>query len=313
MQTPLTKVIGLGSVALALALASSCGSSTKSGQSPTTTSPPAASTTAPPTSVTPTIVPTTSLAPTSTTTTPTPATMDVRVYFMRGDTIDVAHRTITSTRQVATAAMTELLAGPSPSDRTAGLATFIPSSTHLLGINIANGIATVDLSAAFSGGGGSLSMTGRLAQVTYTMTQFPTVTGVVFELDGTPVTVFGGEGIILDHPATRASFESVTPPILVESPGRGWSVHTPLRITGTANVFEAQFRAELTDSRGQVIATQSIHATSGTGTRGSFDSSIVFAGSATGPATLTVFDISPKDGARVDVVTVPLELAGGIS
>jgi hypothetical protein len=176
----------------------------------------------------------------------------------------------------------------------------------LLGIAISNGVATVDLSGAFESGGGSLSMLGRLAQVTYTLTQFPTVSSVVFHIDGKPVSAFGGEGIVLDHPATRASFESVVPAILVESPGRGSAVSSPLRITGTANVFEAQFQAELTDSTGTVIATQSVHATSGTGTRGTFDSNLAF--SSTGSAVLKVFDISPKDGSRVDEVQIPLNL-----
>lgn len=297
MRRFLTKTAVSVSVIAVLAVTVSCGSSTKNGQGPTTRP---ATTTAPSTS-----------GPTSSTTATTPATMDVRVYFMQGDKIGVAHRTITATQQVATAAMTELLAGPTASDSAAGLTTAIPSGTLLLGINIAGGTATVDLTGAFAGGGGSLSMTARLAEVTYTLTQFPTITGVDFRLDGKAVTVFGGEGIILDHPATRTGFESLTPAILVEFPGRGWAVETPLRVAGTANVFEAQFQAEITLSGGRVIATKSIQATSGTGTRGTFDTTISFPSSARGPATLTVFDTSAKDGSRIDVVTIPLELAGG--
>lgn len=298
MRNLLAKMVMVGSVSAALALAASCTSSTKSGQAPTTPSP----STAPGTSAP---------FPTTSTTAATPATMDVRVYFMQGDKIGVVHRTVTATRQVAAAAVTELLAGPTASDSAAGLSTAIPSGTVLLGINVAGGIATVDLTGAFASGGGSLSMFGRLAQVTYTLTQFPTVTGVVFHLDGKAVTVFSAEGIVLDHPATRSGFESVTPPILVEFPGRGWAVASPLRVAGTANVFEAQFRAEIAGSGGRVIATKSIHATSGTGTRGTFDTTIEFPASVSGPATLTVFDISPRDGSRIDVVTIPLELVGG--
>jgi germination protein M len=273
--------------------AAACGSTSHPEASPTTTGAP---TTTP---VTP--------SPTTATTAPV-ATVDVRAYFMQGDTVGVAHRTVASTVRVATAAMAELLAGPSPADAAAGLTTAIPGGTELLGITIDGGTATVDLSGAFESGGGSLSMTARLAQVTYTLTQFPTVQRVAFQLDGQPVTVFGGEGIMLDHPATRTSFESVTPAILVESPGRGWAVHSPLRITGSANVFEAQFRAELTDASGAVLATQVVHATSGTGTRGTFDATLAFSATATGPVTLSVFDMSAKDGMRIDVVTIPLQV-----
>lgn len=296
MRTSIKKVLAGGALAGALTLTAACASSTKTGQSPTTTP-----TTAPP--------PTTAPAPS--TSLPTPMTMDVRVYFIHGDQIAVAHRTVTATQQTATAAMTELLAGPNATDSASGLATAIPAASRLLGINISGGLATVDLTGAFASGGGTASMTDRLAQVTFTLTQFATINGVVFHLDGKAVSVFSSEGIILDHPATRAGFESITPAILVEYPGKGWAVQSPLRVAGSANVFEAQFQAELKDSTGHVIAAQSIHATSGTGTRGTFDTTIAFSATATGPATLTVFDISPRDGSRIDVVTVPLQLAGG--
>ena len=280
-----------------------CGSSAKTGGSSSTSTGPSSSTTVPVTTA-----PSTA-APTSTTSRPA-TSMDVRVYFLLGEHIAVAHRSVPATISIARTAVQQLLAGPSPVDTAAGMASAVPTGTRLLGINIAKGMATVDLSGTFASGGGSLSMTARLAQVTYTLTQFPTVQGVLFRMDGQPVSVFGGEGIILDHPATRSSFESLTPPILVEFPGSGWTVHSPLRVAGTANVYEAQFQAKITDRGGRVIAIQAVHATSGTGTRGTFDATIPFGG-ATGPATLTVFDSSPKDGSPIDVVNIPVVLAAG--
>ena len=274
-----------------------CGSATEPSSSPSTT---AQGTTPPPTSTTTTTPPTTTTTPAQTT--------DVRVYFLHGDSLGVAHRTIAATPKVATAALTELLAGPTPADTATGLTSTIPAGTRLLGVTIVAGTATVNLTGAFESGGGSLSMAGRLAQVTYTLPQFPTVTQVVFHLDGKPVTVFGGEGIIIDHPATRASFETLAPAILVEYPGPGWAATSPLRIAGTANVYEAQFQAELTDATGTVIARQAVRATTGTGTRGAFDTALPFTITASGPGTLTVFDTSPKDGARIDVVQIPLQL-----
>lgn len=235
--------------------------------------------------------------------------MDLRVYFLHGDKIDVAHRAVPATQSVAAAAMTQLLAGPAAADRTAGLASAIPSATRLLGINIADGTATVDLSGDFASGGGSLSMSGRLAQVTYTLTQFPSVSQVTFRMDGKPVTVFGGEGILLDHPSTRASFETLTPPILAEFPGRGWTVQSPIRVTGTANVFEAQFTVELTDASGRVLAHQPVHATSGSGTRGTFDTIVHYTLATAGTGTLSLFDNSPKDGSQIDLVQIPVQLS----
>ena len=67
----------------------------------------------------------------------------------------------------------------------------------------------------------------RLAQVVFTLTQFPTVEGVNFKLDGEPIDVLGGEGIIIDHPMSRADYEDMSPAILVESPTVGDTVRQP--------------------------------------------------------------------------------------
>lgn len=233
--------------------------------------------------------------------------MDLRAYFLRGEKLVVVHRSVPATPRVAAAAMRQLLAGPSLAERKAGLVTTIPIGTRLLGVAITSGTATVDLSHTYESGGGSLSMSARLAQVTFTLTQFPTVRRVTFEIAGTPVTVFGGEGIILDHPVTRASYEHFSPAILVETPGWGATVHSPLAVRGTANVFEAQFTLELRDAKGKLIARREVHASSGTGTRGIFSLTLRFT-PRPGAATLVVYDRSAKDGTPLHVVRVPLHL-----
>ena len=81
----------------------------------------------------------------------------------------------------------------------------------------------------------------RLAQVVFTLTQFPTVDGVRFKLDGKLIDTLGGEGIIIDEPLDRDDYEDMSPAILVESPTVGATLRSPMRITGTANVFEAVF------------------------------------------------------------------------
>jgi germination protein M len=86
-------------------------------------------------------------------------------------------REIPATKGVASAAMTALLAGPSPKEAAAtpAISTTVPAGTQLLGLSITNGVATVDLSSEFETGGGSASVLGRLGQVVYTLTQFPSV------------------------------------------------------------------------------------------------------------------------------------------
>jgi germination protein M len=253
------------------------------------------STTAPTTTTGPRSIP---AGPTTAAAPPSTATSDVRVYFLQGTKLAVAHRTVAATPAVATATVHELLDGPTPADAGAGLVSAIPEKTELHGITINGGTATVDLSTAFAGGGSPLN--AKLAQLTYTLTQFPTVGQVAFRVDGAPLAAA--------QSATRSSFEDLAPAILVEYPGRGWSVRSPIAVSGTADVFEAQFRVELTDAAGRVLADQPVHASSGTGTRGTFHTSVAFPTGTSGPATFTVFDLSPKDGSRVDVVQIPLEL-----
>jgi hypothetical protein len=204
--------------------------------------------------------------------------------------------------------MDALLQGPTDADRAANLGTDIPAGTTLHGVTIDHTTATVDLSASFGSGGGSSSIQGRVAQVVYTLTQFPTVIGVVFEIDGQPATALGGEGLVLDRPQTRADWESFTPAILVESPLPYDTISSPAHITGTANTFEATFQIRLTDSAGTKLYDHFATATSGTGTRGTFDETISFSTANHGPGTLTVYELSAKDGSEVNVVSFPVVL-----
>ncbi|MCX8007639.1 MAG: GerMN domain-containing protein [Coriobacteriia bacterium] len=234
--------------------------------------------------------------------------LTLRVYFPRGDKLGVVAREVPYTKAVATAALTEMLKGPSSVDAAYGFHSEVPAGTRLRSVSIRDRVATVDLTGQFDDGGGSLSMFMRLAQLVFTATQFETVDAVALKLDGRPVEVFSGEGIVLDHPMRRADFEDVLPAILVETPLPGASASSPLRITGTANVFEAVFKAEVRDSSGAVVGSKTITASSGTGTRGTFRDAVPFTVTRTQMGSLVVFAESPSDGSRIDVVTIPVKL-----
>jgi germination protein M len=226
----------------------------------------------------------------------------VLVYFLRDERLGVAAR-VAETSGVGAAALAALLEGPNEVERDAGFSTAVPAGTALLGLSIADGVATVDLSGAFAEGGGSASMQGRVAQVVYTLTQFPTVGRVAFRLDGQPVEAIGGEGVLVDPPVGRADFEDVTPIILVEEPTFGAEAASPLRISGTANTFEATFVAEVKGADGGLLAEQIVTATSGSGDRGTFEALIPFAGTA---ASLVVYAPNADDGGRLHEVEIPL-------
>ena len=237
-----------------------------------------------------------------------PAGATLRVYFVEGEKIAVAATPAPGDPAVATAAINALLAGPHGLAAQLGMTTQIPAGTRLLGVSIAGGTATVDLSGSFQSGGGGLSMQLRVAQVVYTLTQFPTVQRVAFKLDGTPVQAIGGEGLMVTD-VTRSTFESVTPIILVESPLPGATVTSPIRAAGTADTFEATVNYTLTDSNGSVLQEGFTTATSGSGTRGTFSAAIPYPAGSTGAATLSVYEVSAKDGSHINVITVPLQLA----
>ncbi len=240
------------------------------------------------------------------TATPSATASTVSVYFLRDEKIAAAHRTLPATPADALAA---LVAGPTTREQATGLSSAIPVGTRVLGITTAGDVATVNLTRGYESGGGSLSMAARLAQVVFTVTQFPGLNRLQFQLEGQPVQTFGGEGLVLDHPVGRAGYEELTPAIFVESPAVGDRVKSPLQIWGTANVFEAVFRVRLTAASGQILAEQMVTATSGTGTRGSFDVSLAFSGPA-GAATLRLFSESPKDGSPINVVEIPIQVDG---
>ncbi len=266
--------------------------------------------------VTVTVTPSTSASPAvspSPTATSGTVTTRVAVYLLRpiggaqpvhAPFVATARRAVPQTVAVATAAVNALLAGPTTRERAIGMSTDIPAGTTLRRLTIAGGVATVDLSSAFIAAGTKSAMTARLAQVVYTLTQFPSVgKGVLFKIDGAAVTSFGATGIDLAHPQRRADYESVTPPIFVDDPAPFDAVSGTLRVSGTADVFEATFRARVV--AGSFHKTLTVMATSGSGTRGTFAFSVALpAGSASGK--LTVWDASAENGAALHTATIPL-------
>ena len=166
-------------------------------------------------SVSPSPTPSASPSVTSPSPSPTGNLTVLSVYHLRGQYVGAARRAVPATAAPARAAMLELLAGPTTAELAAGLHTQIPPGTEVRGLTIRDGVATVDLSGSFTAGGDPLEDRGRLAQVVYTLTQFPTVDGVRFRIDGQPLVFRSGEGAVQRRPQTRASFEDVTPAIFV--------------------------------------------------------------------------------------------------
>jgi hypothetical protein len=239
-----------------------------------------------------------------------PAPLSLEVWFARDDGLVAVRRTHTATRAVATAAITSLLDGPTAAERAAGIASAVPAGTRLLGINIENGVATVDLTSDYQSGGGSRSMQMRLGQVVYTLTQFPTVRKVRFHLDGLPVDVFSSEGIVLKNPVGRDDYVDLLPAIVVDKPAADAHVTSPVTVSGEADVFEANVTVEILDAKGAVAGKTFTTASCGTGCRGTYSVDATYKVAKEQPGTIVVHDDDAAGtGKPPHEVRVPVTLA----
>src|SRR2546423_743930 len=228
-----------------------------------------------------------SAAPTAT---PTGTTI-VRAYFWLGglpggEGLVAVLRTIPGTKSVAKAAVNGLLTGPTSGETARSITTAIPTGTQLLDLSIDKGVATVNLSAEFVSGGESSAVQTRLGQVTYTLTQFPTVKSVVFQI----------EGVQLADAVARADYVALLPDIWVDRPAFNAAIGNPAHVTGNADVFEATFRISILDGSGKVIADAQVMASCGSGCRGTFDTTIAYPVSKGQYGILRAYNPAAKDG-----------------
>jgi hypothetical protein len=232
--------------------------------------------------------------------TPTPAgTTIVRAYFVLGsfngnEGIAPVLREVPATKAVARAAMTELLGGPQGSELEGSPAmfSFIPDGTQLVDLSIDNGVATVILSKTFAQATDNVRATTARAQIVYTLTQFTSVDQVRI----------GVQGSDPEPAAGRADFQSIAlPAIFVDRPAWNAAAGNPAHVTGLANVFEATFRVQILDGKGNVLADKQVMATCGTGCWGSFKTDVPYTIGKAQYGTLRVFDLSAKDGTPQDV------------
>ncbi len=260
----------------------------------------------------------TTLGPTTTTTTTTTKTPTdlsaVTIYLVANDHVVAAGREVEGAA-TPEAAVRALLAGPVGAvERDLGFTSAIPAGTVLHSVTVDGPVATVDLSAQFASGLGLFAEQARVAQVVFTLTQFPGIDRVRFRIDGVPLSTTP-EGVKVDN-VDRAAFANVTPLILVESPTPGQTVRAPLHVRGMSNTFEATVNYTLTDSSGvvcsacaeRVIKEGYTTATSGSGTWGTFEFDIPFNAERAGPILLSVYEISAEDGSRIHETSIPLEL-----
>jgi hypothetical protein len=234
-----------------------------------------------------TVTVTKTVTTTRTDTTPLPGETTVRVYFLRDGKVAATARTVPRTRAVATAALAQLSRGPTEDEHALGVTSALKGTAFSPPI-IRGGTAIV-AAQGFP--------RDALAQVVFTLTQFASVRAVLADTS--------------NKRYTRADFEDLTPAILVESPLPFEHVTALLRVTGTANTFEATFEYELEDPDGKIVKKGFTTATSGSGVRGTFDFTIPFEVAKPGLGQLVVFERSAADGSRTNVLEIPVRFGPG--
>ena len=86
------------------------------------------------------------------------------------------------------------------------LLSAVPTDTELLGARQEGDEIYLDFSAEFASGGGASSLLGRVTQVLYTATSAAPTAKVWIAVEGEPVEVLSGEGLLVEQPLTRDSF-----------------------------------------------------------------------------------------------------------
>jgi hypothetical protein len=225
-------------------------------------------------------------AVTTGTTTTSVESARLRVYFLRDGQVWPVAREVGDVL-FDDIALDQLVAGPNADEMQLGLETALPEGLEA-DVTVEDGVATVELESA-------TELTREaLAQIVYTETALPLVESVAI----------GGETHV------RADFEEETPSVLVESPLPFEEVTSPIRATGTANTFEANFHYELTDTDGLIVDENFVTATSGTGPRGTFEfTTDEYTVPFDGIGALIVFERSAEDGSKMNIVEIPLRMS----
>lgn len=238
-------------------------------------------------------------------------TMEVAVYYLKSGDDDIylvreVHQ-VEKTSEVAQAALNELIKGE---PLTPDAFRVLPEDTRILGINIDNGLATVDFSSeVLRANVGSSGEGLGIASIVNTLTEFPTIQEVAFTVDGQVENAMDWWGHVglYEQPFQRDLSNVFEPAIWVTSPVKDQVISSPLKISGNARVFEATVSFRLKDAAGNVLAEGFTTAAEGAPGRGDFEGELAFKPDGSGQGQLEIFEESMKDGSDLNKVTIPVE------
>ena len=235
------------------------------------------------------------------TTSTVPPVVQETLFFTRGTSLGVAHRTVTSPSDPRYIAVQAILAGPSGTESGAGLSTAMPAGTALRGLDVKSGVAVVSLSQQFALPGPSAELSARLAQIVYTLTNFPNVSKVTIQIGKIQLVSFAG--VDLTNPVGRAQVTAALPPVLLVSPAVGDSERGSLVVSGLTSVAGI-YELSLADSQGHLLTAVTNTAVSG----GAFTQTIPLKVASSQIGTLSLFAKPTSAAVPAQAISFPLAI-----
>lgn len=235
------------------------------------------------------------------------ASTSISVWFKRSARLWHTKRTAPTASFPVRTAVRALLDGPSAAESAAGVKTAAPAGTKLLSTAVTNGVATINVRQKFASPGRRKNIRMRLAQLTFTATQFANVHAVHLEIAGSAVASIGG--VTVPAQMTRASFSRLVPAIVVHAPVIGAHLTPSIRVTGTSDVFEAVMVVKVLNSGGHLLARKVFMASCGTGCRGHFSVTISYHVGNAQTGSVVVTDTSGRGGPPPNIVRIPVRLS----
>ncbi len=143
-----------------------------------------------------------------------PTVRKARLYFTSVDSNGVIRlksviRSIPSSDSPLRDTLENMLKGPTAQELNLGFVSMIPTDARLRSVTVKGETAFVDFSQSFRFNAQGLdAMDAQLRQVVYAATEFPSVKNVQILIEGATVRYLGTEGMRLDAPLSRTSFQN---------------------------------------------------------------------------------------------------------
>lgn len=131
------------------------------------------------------------------------------VFFLQGDHL-AAQLAWLPSRDPVDQALADLVAGPAPTGTRAELRSALPGSVDRLASTLTDGVAVVDLPTTLDRLGAHNEILA-VAQIVFTITAEPGITGVRLTSGGSPMEIPTGSGRLVTRAVTRQDYPRLAP------------------------------------------------------------------------------------------------------